>query len=171
MSPTLTRDPRGVPGGGTLSHAKRRRLYSSAKQECKGQLNMSAENELINLVRAGGKFSSDNELAQKLGVTRAMVSSWRSGRYVLPDDQIAQLCALATLDGASWMARIHTERAASATERALWQSILDRLAPITAVVGVLGLVALGIHAGSHEAVVAAFSPVAITPTLYTLCEM
>ncbi|WP_108858332.1 DUF3693 domain-containing protein, partial [Xanthomonas fragariae] len=132
---------------------------------------MSAENELINLVRAGGKFSSDNELAQKLGVTRAMVSSWRSGRYVLPDDQIAQLCALATLDGASWMARIHTERAASATERALWQSILDRLAPITAVVGVLGLVALGIHAGSHEAVVAAFSPVAITPTLYTLCEV
>ncbi|OLG52936.1 hypothetical protein BXO34_15835, partial [Xanthomonas oryzae pv. oryzae] len=96
---------------------------------------MSAENELIDLVRAGGKFSSDNALAQKLGVTRAMVSSWRSGRYAMPDDQIAQLCALAKLDGASWMARIHTERAGSAAEKALWQSILDRLAPITAVVG------------------------------------
>ncbi|CAD0331182.1 hypothetical protein CFBP8129_21900 [Xanthomonas hortorum pv. gardneri] len=60
------------------------------------------------------------------------------------------------------MARIHTERAASATERALWQSILDRLAPITAVVGVLSLVAVGVHVGAHEALVAALSPVAIT---------
>ncbi|PPT93276.1 hypothetical protein XaraCFBP7407_18740 [Xanthomonas arboricola pv. arracaciae] len=103
---------------------------------------MSAENELIDLVRAGGKFSSDNALAQKLGVTRAMVSSWRSGRYALPDERIAQLCALAKLDGASWMARIHTERADSATERALWQSILDRLTPITAVVGAM-ILAIG----------------------------
>ncbi|MFL8010445.1 DUF3693 domain-containing protein [Xanthomonas vasicola] len=132
---------------------------------------MSAENELIDLVRAGGKFSSDNALAQKLGVTRAMVSSWRSGRYAMPDDQIAQLCALAKLDGASWMARIHTERAGSATERALWQSILDRLAPITAVVGALAVVVVGVHAGAHEALLIAFSPAAITPTFYTLCEM
>ncbi|QTG35262.1 DUF3693 domain-containing protein [Xanthomonas phaseoli] len=132
---------------------------------------MSAENELIDLVRAGGKFSSDNALAQKLGVTRAMVSSWRSGRYAMPDDQIAQLCALAKLDGASWMARIHTERAASATERALWQSILDRLAPITAVVGALAVVVVGVHAGAHEAMLTALSPVAITQTFYTLCEM
>ncbi|MGX2053812.1 DUF3693 domain-containing protein [Xanthomonas axonopodis pv. cassiae] len=123
---------------------------------------MSAENELIDLVRAGGKFSSDNALAQKLGITRAMVSSWRSGRYAMPDDQIAQLCALAKLDGASWMARIHTERAASATERALWQSILDRLAPITAVVGAMALVALGVHVSGHEELVAAFSPLALT---------
>ncbi|AWK18479.1 DUF3693 domain-containing protein [Xanthomonas oryzae pv. oryzae] len=132
---------------------------------------MSAENELIDLVRAGGKFSSDNALAQKLGVTRAMVSSWRSGRYAMPDDQIAQLCALAKLDGASWMARIHTERAGSATERALWKSILDRLAPITAVVGALAIVAVGLHAGAHEGLLTALSPLAITPTVYTLCEM
>ncbi|MBO9879242.1 DUF3693 domain-containing protein [Xanthomonas sp. D-99] len=129
---------------------------------------MSAENELIDLVRAGGKFSSDNALAQKLGVTRAMVSSWRSGRYALPDERIAQLCALAKLDGASWMARIHAERAETQVERALWKSVLDRLTPITAVVGVLALVAVGVRAGTHEAVVMAFSPIAITDPLYIM---
>nr|WP_235429139.1 DUF3693 domain-containing protein [Xanthomonas oryzae] len=60
------------------------------------------------------------------------------------------------------MARIHTERAGSSTERALWQSILDRLAPITAVVGALAVVAVGLHAGAHEGLLTALSQAAIT---------
>nr|WP_228734646.1 DUF3693 domain-containing protein [Xanthomonas euvesicatoria] len=60
------------------------------------------------------------------------------------------------------MARIHTERAGSAAERALWQSILDRLAPITAVVGAMALVALGVHVSGNEELLAAFSPIAVT---------
>uniref|UniRef100_UPI001CF85917 DUF3693 domain-containing protein n=1 Tax=Xanthomonas sp. MWU16-30325 TaxID=2878096 RepID=UPI001CF85917 len=100
---------------------------------------MQSTNELIDKVKEQCSFPSDNALAQRLGVTRALVSGWRNGRYAIPDERIAQLCAIARLDGASWMARIHTERAASATERALWQSILDRLTPITAVVGAMVL--------------------------------
>lgn len=98
---------------------------------------MNAENELLNLAKADGKLNSDNALAQKIGVTRAMVSSWRSGRYAMPDDRIAQLCALAKLDGPEWMARIHAERAESPAERQLWQTALQRLTAVAAALAVV----------------------------------
>lgn len=100
---------------------------------------MLATNELLDKVRECRSLPSDNVLSQKIGVTRAAVSMWRSGSAQIPDKRIAQLCELAKLDGASWLARIHTERAGSAAEKALWQSILDRLTPVTAVVGAMVL--------------------------------
>ncbi|MDV0438269.1 DUF3693 domain-containing protein [Xanthomonas sacchari] len=108
---------------------------------------MSAENELLDLVRGSGNFNSDNALAQRLGVTRAMVSSWRSGRYAMPDERIAQLCALAKVDGGTWMAKIHAERAASPAEKALWRSVLDRLSAAAAVVALL---VIAVKAGGHQ---------------------
>ncbi|WP_428946541.1 DUF3693 domain-containing protein [Xanthomonas oryzae pv. oryzicola] len=123
---------------------------------------MQSTNALIDKVKEECSFPSDNALAQRLGVTRALVSGWRNGRYAIPDERIAHLCSMAKLDGASWLAQIHTERAGSSTERALWQSILDRLAPITAVVGALAVVAVGLHAGAHEGLLTALSQAAIT---------
>ncbi|MBO9748873.1 hypothetical protein J7431_16885 [Xanthomonas phaseoli pv. dieffenbachiae] len=129
---------------------------------------MPSVNELLDKAREKANLQSDNALAQRIGVTRAVISSWRKDRYPMPDERIAQVCALAKLDGGEWMARIHGERAASPAERALWRSVLDRLSAAAAVVALL---VLAVQTGAHEALLVALSPVAITPTFYTLCEV
>lgn len=100
---------------------------------------MSSVNDLLDKVRDGGNFPSDNALAQRMGLTRAVVSTWRSGRNPIPDERIAQLCALGKLDGPLWIAMIHAERAQSATERALWRLMLDRMSTAAAVAALVAL--------------------------------
>ncbi|MCU1054627.1 hypothetical protein JAK47_08800 [Stenotrophomonas maltophilia] len=100
---------------------------------------MSSVNDLLDKVREAGNFPSDNALAQRLGMTRAVVSTWRSGRNPIPDERIAQLCALGKLDGPLWIAMIHAERAQSATERALWRLMLDRMGAAAAAVALVAL--------------------------------
>lgn len=94
---------------------------------------MTATADLLDKVKERCSIPSDNALSQKLGVTRAVVSTWRSGGTPLSDERIAQLCAMAKIDGATWMATIHAERATSVTERALWRLILDRVSAAAAV--------------------------------------
>ncbi|PPT86411.1 hypothetical protein XarzCFBP7410_04295 [Xanthomonas arboricola pv. zantedeschiae] len=120
---------------------------------------MPSVNELLDKGRERSNLPSDNALAQRIGVTRAVISSWRAGRNPMPDERIAQICALAKLDGGEWMARIHGERAASPAEKALWRSVLDRLSAAAAVVALLFL---AVHTGAHEALLTALSPLAIT---------
>ncbi|WP_184622981.1 DUF3693 domain-containing protein [Xanthomonas sp. 3058] len=129
---------------------------------------MAAVDELLDKVKESCSLPSDMALATKLGIQRQLLSKARMGDKPLSDERIAQLCAMAKLDGGSWMARIHAERAGSPAERALWRSVLDRLSAAAAVVA---LVVIGVHTGAHEALLIALSPVAITPTLYTLCEI
>lgn len=100
---------------------------------------MDTANDLLDKVRAACNLPSDNALAQKIGLTRAMVSSWRHGRHPIPDERIAQMCALAKLDGPTWIAMLHAERAQTATERALWRLMLDRLSAAAAVVALVAL--------------------------------
>lgn len=100
---------------------------------------MTATADLLDKVKERCSIPSDNALSQKLGVTRAVVSTWRSGGTPLSDERIAQLCAMAKMEGATWLAMIHAERATSATERALWRLILDR---VSAAAAVLVLVAV-----------------------------
>ncbi|MBZ2489163.1 hypothetical protein IPS98_09050 [Xanthomonas perforans] len=120
---------------------------------------MPSANELLDRARTGAKLPSDNALAQRLGVTRAVISNWRKGRNPMPDERIAQICALAKLDGGEWMAKIHAEAAASPAEKALWRSVLDRLSAAAAVVALL---VLAVHTGAHEALLTALSPLALT---------
>jgi len=89
---------------------------------------MNPTAELLDKAREAGNISSDNALSQRMGVTRAVVSAWRGELKPIPDERIAQLCAMAKLDGPEWLARIHAERAQSPAERALWSKMLVRLA-------------------------------------------
>lgn len=89
---------------------------------------MSSVAALLDKAREACSLPSDNALSQRLGVTRAVVSTWRSGNAPMPDERIAQLCAMAKLDGPEWLAKIHAERAQSPAERALWSKMLMRLA-------------------------------------------
>lgn len=120
---------------------------------------MSATDELLDKVKESCSLPSDMALAEKLGVNRQMIWKARHEDKPLSDERIAQLCAMARLDGGSWMARIHAERAASPAERALWRSVLDRLSAAAAVVA---LVVLAVHTGAHEGLLTALSPLALT---------
>jgi len=94
---------------------------------------MSAVNELLDNVKNRLNLGSDIALAERVGVTRSLISRWRKGDTPLSDERIAQICAMAKIDGATWMAMIHAERATSTTERALWRLILDRVSAAAAV--------------------------------------
>ncbi|TVS46635.1 hypothetical protein E2P66_22925, partial [Xanthomonas perforans] len=48
---------------------------------------------------------------------------------------------------------------------ALWDRLLS---PVTTVIGGLALVAVGMHAGAHEALLTALSPLVITDPLYIM---
>lgn len=89
---------------------------------------MNNENTLIDKVKDICKVPSDNALAIILGVQRQAISKIRRAEMQLSDERIAQLCAMAKLDGPEWLARIHAERAQSPAERALWSKMLLRLA-------------------------------------------
>lgn len=116
---------------------------------------MPSVNELLDTVRERCNITSDNALAERLGVTRALISGWRKARYPIPDQRVAELCALAREDAPSWVARIHAERATSPTERRMWESVLDRLRPAAAVAG---LALIGYLLGDSDAVALAFAP-------------
>ncbi|EMT5434809.1 hypothetical protein WMR10_000319 [Stenotrophomonas maltophilia] len=100
---------------------------------------MDAANQLLDQARIGANLPSDNALAQRMGVTRAVVSNWRQARNPIPDERIAQICAMAKLDGPLWIAMIHAERAQTQTERALWRLMLDRISAAAAVVALVAL--------------------------------
>ncbi|WP_235646357.1 DUF3693 domain-containing protein [Xanthomonas citri] len=57
---------------------------------------------------------------------------------------------------------VRTEGAESPEAKKAWSVVWDRLSPVTTVIGALALVAIGMHAGTHEALLTALSPVALT---------
>ncbi|WP_127170531.1 DUF3693 domain-containing protein [Xanthomonas euvesicatoria] len=120
---------------------------------------MKATNDLLDKVREICSVSSDNALSKELGITRAVISAWRKELYPIPDQRIAELCEMAKLDGAMWVAAIHAERAVDKAEKAMWKSALDRLSAAAAVVALL---VLAVHTGAHEALLTALSPLALT---------
>ncbi|HEL4844040.1 TPA: hypothetical protein UOA08_000564 [Stenotrophomonas maltophilia] len=104
---------------------------------------MTAVNELLDNVKIRLNLASDMALAERLTVTRSLVSRWRKGDTPLADERIAQICALAKLDGPHWTAQIHAERAQSPAERAMWKSMLDRLSAVAAVLALVVFAAPG----------------------------
>ena len=104
---------------------------------------MTAVNELLDNVKNRLNLASDMALAERLTVTRSLVSRWRKGETPLADERIAQICAMAKLDGPHWTAQIHAERAQSPAERAMWKSMLDRLSAVAAVLALVVFTAPG----------------------------
>ncbi|MEG3191622.1 DUF3693 domain-containing protein [Lysobacter sp. D1-1-M9] len=119
---------------------------------------MGTQAKILDKVRETCSLPSDNALSLKIGITRAAVSEWRAGKKAMPDERIAQLCAMAKLDGGAWLAAIHAERATDSKERALWESVLDRLGPAAAAVGLaFGLALIAAAPNRSEAATTGFS--------------
>ena len=111
---------------------------------------MEAVNKLLDKARVACSLPSDVALAEKLGVSRQLVSQWRKGANPLSDDRIAQIAHLAKEDGGRWLLTIHAERASGAAAKD-WQKLLRQFGAAAAVacVAVMPLIsqatALAVH--------------------------
>ncbi len=124
---------------------------------------------LIKLIDTAAKVCfppNDTGLASKIGVTKSAVSLWRHGGKI-KDDHLMALIKVAQADPALAVL-VRTEGAETADAKKAWGVVWDRLSPVTTVIGALALVAIGMHAGAHEALLAALSPVVITDPLYIM---
>lgn len=88
---------------------------------------MSNAAALLDKAREACSLASDNALAERMGVSRQLIYGWRQGKWPMPDDRIAQICAMAHEDAPTWAARIHEEQAKSAAERSMWAQMVRRL--------------------------------------------
>ncbi|ATS80436.1 DUF3693 domain-containing protein [Xanthomonas citri] len=127
---------------------------------------MDTLNKLLDQAKQMCSRDSDNCLAQTLGLQRAAVSKWRHGGKISPEE-LAKVIVLAQADPGIAVL-VLAEQADDATTKKLWGPLWDRLSPVTTVIGALALVAIGMHAGAHEALLAALSPVVITDPLYIM---
>ncbi len=91
---------------------------------------------------------------------------WRKGGKIT-DTHLMALIELAQADPALAV-KVRQEEAASPAEKKAWSALWDRLSPVTTVIGGLALVAVGMHAGAHEALLTALSPLVITDPLYIM---
>lgn len=85
---------------------------------------------LLDKAKTTLKASSDAELARHLGVTRASVSNWRTGRN-LPD--VVQCATLAGLTGeplARVLGIVGEARAISREEKAVWHKLATSVAAV-----------------------------------------
>ncbi|RWA36487.1 DUF3693 domain-containing protein, partial [Xylella fastidiosa] len=95
---------------------------------------MNNENILIDKIKEICCIPSDSALAVKLGIKRQAISQVRREEMHLSDERIAELCDMANLDGPTWIAKIHEERAESPKEQAIWKIMLERLTATAATV-------------------------------------
>lgn len=98
---------------------------------------------LLDKAKVTLKASSDAELARHLGVTRASVSNWRTGRN-LPD--VVQCATLAGLTGeplARVLGIVGEARAISREEKAVWHKLAASAAALFLVLGATTLPGVG----------------------------
>lgn len=99
---------------------------------------MNQVSALLDKVREVCSLPSDAALGARLGVSRQVVSEWRKGNKPLSLERVAQLCAMAHLDGPAWAAAISLETASTPAERTMWRDAARRLASAAALVLLVG---------------------------------
>lgn len=71
---------------------------------------MDAINNLLDKAREHCSLPSDGALAERLGVSRQLVSQWRKGHNPLADERIAQIARAAGEDAGVWLVRVRAEQ-------------------------------------------------------------
>ncbi len=88
---------------------------------------MNTTLELLDAVKVRHSLPSDYKLAKVMGVTHSCISNYRSGRSTLDDSMVLKVADLLESDPAMILATVHAERAKRPEEKAVWQSIMERL--------------------------------------------
>lgn len=91
-----------------------------------------------------GAVKNDADLSKKLGISRASVSEWRSGKSTPNDDQAVKLAELLGKDPGELLAECGAARAKTPETRRAWERIAARMAGAT-MAGLLAVTVLPIE--------------------------
>lgn len=95
---------------------------------------MNGTCEFLDALKARYCLPSDYALAKKLGLTHQTVSKYRLGKDFLGDSTALRVAELLEIDPAIVIASVHAERSKIAAEKAVWESIIERLGGAAAAV-------------------------------------
>ena len=89
---------------------------------------MSVSIELLDALKAFNGGCSDYKAAQLIGVRQQTMSQYRSERCPLSAEKVLLICEMIGFDAVDWLLRYHRERAKCDKEKAVFDSVLARLA-------------------------------------------
>lgn len=85
---------------------------------------MDAQRKLIELAKERGGFATYSAMAERMGVTTATMSQWRSGTVPLAESRLEELCDFAGENAGFWDISIRAERAKSSSLRRQLEAFL-----------------------------------------------
>lgn len=88
---------------------------------------MTAVNKLLDKAKKVCCSETDTALAARMHVSRAYLSSWRTGKDPMPDARIVEAANLAHDDAGAWLLAVREEQACGPTQR-VWHDLRMRLA-------------------------------------------
>jgi len=102
---------------------------------------MNTTCDFLDAIKARHNLPSDYALSAKLGITRQCMSRYRQKSDYLGDSTAIRVAELLEIDPAIVVAAAHQERSKKPEEKAVWESILQKLGGAAALVliGVGGL--------------------------------
>lgn len=86
---------------------------------------MENTNELLDEVKRRHKIGSDYALAKRLGITRSVVSAYRTGKRNLGEDVAVTVADLLDVDPGYVLACMEAERTTHPAARAAWERMAD----------------------------------------------
>lgn len=89
---------------------------------------MTVSIDLLDAFKSAMGGVSDYRVARLIGVSQPTVSKIRLGDTRWPPEKVLLLCEMAELDSVDWLLRWHRERAKCDKEKAVFDSVLARLA-------------------------------------------
>lgn len=89
---------------------------------------MSVSAELLDALKTALRLNSDYAAAPVIGCSQQMLSQVRQNRSHFSPEKVLFLCELADLDAVDWLLHWHRERAKCDKEKAVFDSVLARLA-------------------------------------------
>jgi len=94
---------------------------------------MQQVNKLLDKAREACSLHSDAALAERLQVSRQLVSQWRKGAAPIPDERIANIARMAHADPAEWLVSIRAEQTSGEAAKA-WNALAKKMRSAAAVV-------------------------------------
>lgn len=83
--------------------------------------------EYLDLVRAHLQLPSDYALQKPLGISKALVSAYRTGKESLSDTMAVRIAELCGLDAAKVLIDAHIERSKTPEIRAAWVGVMEKI--------------------------------------------
>lgn len=88
---------------------------------------MNSTIEFLDAIKSAYSLTSDGQLAKFLGLTRSGISSYRTGRTYLDDNNAIKVAEVLHIYPALVLAVIHAERTKDEVEKQVWKDLAKRL--------------------------------------------